>query len=542
MGIIVGMWGIVTCINWMCRYFGNLIGIWGRKSLQGTVDDEIAAKLAIGQGHQAALEAERLELQALNSERFRHRFLDRSRPWVLQHLVELLTPRTLQMPGADGRPVIEYIRDVYHELMALGEGRRRPGDREDISSDSGDEGLRDRQAGWSNAPLNKSSAALLRHWLTTARRRRALKKLVEGTIRRACGDTCALCGCTTAGGNVMRCDLALDGKTSDHAIDELIKGFEIKYPGRKFEPNLWSSYFRTEAQFITRCQKCVNKLEQARASKIQRHTGAGRATRAADISDDDSEEDEQTVFEPMVVTRTSAEGKVMSKWLNAARRRLGGVFPRPNARAEMEAYAAKMRDYKLRKAKRDKRALGFISEDEDEDGNIKLKIGHINAASKAIAQLWLIRAREVQKQTIIKQREDMKVNLQRVREHLTEETDWYYGQELRLTGQSLKEEGDRLEEVRRQHFADAKAAARKLEDELQEFILEKEAQMQAEIDQIEEKMRDDRVKLLEKAEMRIQEITADKVRKQTMFEKEVKLAPPEDRAAMVAQQKEELKK
>ena len=187
-------------------------------------------------------------MQALNSERFRHRFLDRSRPWVLQHLVELLTPRTLQMPGSDGRPVIEYIRDVYHELMALGEGRRRPGDREDISSDSGDEGLRDRQAGWSNAPLNKSSAALLPHWLTTARRRRALKKLVEGTIKRACGDTCALCGCTSAAGNVMRCDLALDGRASDRTIDELIKGFEVKYPGRKFEPNLWSSYFRTEVR------------------------------------------------------------------------------------------------------------------------------------------------------------------------------------------------------------------------------------------------------------------------------------------------------
>jgi len=60
-----------------------------------------------------------------------------SRPWVLQHLVELLTPRTLQMPGADGRPVIEYIRDVYTDLMNMGEGRRRPGDRADISSDEG---------------------------------------------------------------------------------------------------------------------------------------------------------------------------------------------------------------------------------------------------------------------------------------------------------------------------------------------------------------------------------------------------------------------
>merc|ERR1711871_1418691 len=236
--ILTGIWSVCTIVNFLSRRFANIVGIWVRKSLQGTVDDEIAAKLAIGEGRQEDLEAERLELQAMNSERFRHRFLDRSRPWVLQHLVELLTPRTLQMPGADGRPVIEYIRDVYHELMALGEGRRRPGDREDISSDSGDEGLRDRQAAWSNAPLNKPSAALLRHWLELARRRRALKKLVEGTIKRACGDTCALCGCTTAAGNVMRCDLALDGRASDHAIDQLIKGYEVKFPGRKFEPNL----------------------------------------------------------------------------------------------------------------------------------------------------------------------------------------------------------------------------------------------------------------------------------------------------------------
>ena len=98
----------------------------------------------------------------------------------------------------------------------------------------------------------------------------------------------------------------------------------------------------------------MNKLEQARANKIKKHTGAGRQTRADDISDDESDEEEHVIFEPMVVTRTSAEGKVMSKWLNAARKRLGGVFPRPNARAEMEEYAAKMREYKLRKAKADK--------------------------------------------------------------------------------------------------------------------------------------------------------------------------------------------
>ena len=37
------------------------------------------------------------------------------------------------------RPTVEYIRDVYAELMAMGEGKRRPGDRSDISSDEEDD-------------------------------------------------------------------------------------------------------------------------------------------------------------------------------------------------------------------------------------------------------------------------------------------------------------------------------------------------------------------------------------------------------------------
>merc|ERR1712166_1239933 len=230
--------------------------------------------------------------------------------------------------------------------------------------------------------------------------------------------------------------------------------------------------------------------EQARASKVKKHTGGGRATRAADISDDDEDDEEQAVFEPMVVTRTSAEGKVMSKWLNAARRRLGGQFPRPGARA-------KMREYKLKKAKADMRAKGFISDDEDEDGNVKLKVGYINAASKALAQLWLERAREYRKTTVIKERENMKLDIRRIMEHLSEEHDWYYGQDLRLLGKTLQDEGDALQETRRQFDGDAKMAARELEDGLKEFTLENEAQAQTEIEEIEEQMRADRVALLE---------------------------------------------
>ena len=91
------------------------------KQIEGTVDDDVAVKLAIGEGRQADLEQERLELQALNSERFRHRFLERNRPWILQHLVELLTP----LPGAAGARRAARRRICERRLRgAHGHGRR----------------------------------------------------------------------------------------------------------------------------------------------------------------------------------------------------------------------------------------------------------------------------------------------------------------------------------------------------------------------------------------------------------------------------------
>lgn len=52
------------------------------------------------------------------------------------------TPNGLVVAPASSvnrRPAVEYIRDVYAELVEMGEGARRPGDRSDISSDEEDE-------------------------------------------------------------------------------------------------------------------------------------------------------------------------------------------------------------------------------------------------------------------------------------------------------------------------------------------------------------------------------------------------------------------
>merc|ERR1712196_290724 len=71
---------------------------------------------------------------------------------------------------------------------------------------------------------------------------------------------------------------------------------------------------------------------------------------------------------------------------------------------------------------------------------------------------------------------------------------------------------------------------------------EKNRQMEEEINQIQEKMNQQRQAAMEKAEERVQEITRNKTRKAALYEKEEKLAPPEDRAKLVAQHKVELKK
>ncbi len=41
----------------------------------------------------------------------------------------------------------------------------------------------------------------------------------------------------------------------------------------------------------------------------------------------------------------------MSKWLLAARKKIGGPFPRPDARKQMEKYAKKLRELKMKKAR-----------------------------------------------------------------------------------------------------------------------------------------------------------------------------------------------
>ena len=102
-----------------------------------------------------------------------------------------------------------------------------------------------------------------------------------------------------------------------------------------------------------------------------------------------------------------------------------------------------------------------------------MEVGYINAASKALCQLWLIKAKEsliLEKQ---KRLQNIRKELTRVSGLVTEEDDWFYGSELRLQGIALKQEGAELDETRRQLQADANSKSREIRDELKEFEEEK---------------------------------------------------------------------
>ena len=451
----------------------NWRGLWATKQIEGTIDDDVAAKLAVGEGRQADLEQERLELQALNSERFRHRFLERNRPWILQHLVELLTPRSLDQPGPDGRPTIEYVRDVYAELMAMGEGFRKPGEREDISSDEGDE-LEAARRNWPRDPLTGASLAIARMWLAKARKRRVFSKLVRGIIDQNRKTSCEICGRTPERNKAkLTAHLATNGEPDIGAIDRLITGFELLYGTSELEPQLWKAYFRATAEYCTRCNVCEDSMAQERLLQASREPGPSRISRPQDISSD--EEGDLVDFEPVVVTRTSPEGRMMSKWLVAARKKLGGTFPRPDARKQMEKYAQKLRELKMKKA-RDmvgKEPIKNIDNDENE-------AAQITAATKALALRWIRMARDFLESKFRLRSESFREDLEALLAQMPEEDDWFFGAAMRLEGKDLLKRGSDLEDDRRTLEAEAAVKIHKINSDVDTHITERTEELERE--------------------------------------------------------------
>ncbi|KAG2952313.1 hypothetical protein PC117_g2905 [Phytophthora cactorum] len=481
--IIAVVFYLMRGLEISCIRLGDKFKVWKpRKLADGTLDEDLAAKLALGAGRQRELERERLELQALNSERFRHRFLERNRPWVLQHLAELFTPRTLQAtdgPAGDSRPNSEYVRDLYHELVNMGEGRRLKGDRSDISSDSEDDLEKMRRA-WSNVPVEGASRDLALYWLARARKRRTFAKLVAGIVAASRQSECCVCGKREDGGYTLHVDLAAEDGAKEHdprALDRLIDEFENELGAQELDADLWKAYFRKHAAFATLCNVCVTARQQAMGNQANKLVAGMRKIRADEFSSDEGSDEDggEVPFAPIVVARGAIEGRVLTKWLLAARKRLGGAFPRPEAQEEMERYARKLKRTRRRTGKKDH--VDSDEEDEDQSRHWRLEL---NEAARALALRWLWEARDLRDAAARNVAAELREKLQALNDQIVEADDWFFGRELRESGLALRDDGAQLAEEQARVDEDLAQKTRATERDVEAFVEEKRSTNAAE--------------------------------------------------------------
>ena len=429
-------------------------GIWKVVHLQGTMDDVIASKLAIGEGRQEDLEQERQELQAMNDETFRHKFMDKNRPWVLQHLVELITPRSLlgEDVGPDGRPLVNYVRDVYSKLMNAGDGvNRHEGDRSDISSDD-DSDEEEKRRKWDHAPLEGNRLLILRIWLQKARKRRVFTNAITAIVEKKKLDHCLVCSRTSQNCEKLTAGLAsLEGGFADPlAIDYLIKLFEDSYSPEESDLNLWKAFFKENARYSTVCNICEDAIEK---QKDLHRVGAGlQSTRADDISDDESEDDVLFgVDHPVIIAKSSDEGQIMSKWLENARKSIGGEFPRVEvAEKQVKEYLEKQQKSS---AKVNDDGGGGAAETKSDQvwGNLEL-----NEKGENMVRLWLEKSRSRAQNGRMDRETNIRKDLQSLLGALDIEDDWYSG-ELRLEGAALAREGDAINKMGKKREVQMKA-------------------------------------------------------------------------------------
>lgn len=347
------------------------------------MDDEVAAKLVIGEGKQAALEREKLDLQALNNESFRLKFIEENRPWILQHLVDLITPRSLAQPGPNGSPLADYVRNTYSDLVAMGKAISKANDKYDLSSDEDEDYDRKKMLEWSRKTLDGSNLRIARLWLKKARRKKYFGQLVQNIIQSNKEDKCSMCKRTINTCSFLVAGLAVDGKYNTSALDNIIEMFDVEFSSDENDSYLWKSYFRKNANFITMCNLCLDQNKTEQRAPI----ATKRITRPDDISSDEEEEEEGIFFDPMIVSRTSKEGRVISKWLIVARKKLGGNFPREEAKDQTQKYV------ELMKKKKVKRSLPVRNEASLNERKLDWRDVKLNYSGRMIAINWLKSAR-----------------------------------------------------------------------------------------------------------------------------------------------------
>lgn len=289
-------------------------GLWATRGTEGALDDDVAARLAVGLGSQADLETERKELAALKSEQFRLRFLDRNRPWILRHLLDLLPPEVVSRLPPEH---IRRLRNLHNPPS---------GCRGDISSDSDTESeeaeLKQREM-WERS-FQEEQCSIIKEWLGRATKRLQFARAVRGMMEGNMAVCCSFCGRTDLQCQGLSVSLADDsGQRDINGLDRLIRAFELANPqpstasarAAQAESILisWKAFFRTHAGFVTICNLC-------REGRCSGRWDAN--SKAIDISSDEDSDDGGSRSDEAV--DLGSQGlPIMREWLGRARARRG---------------------------------------------------------------------------------------------------------------------------------------------------------------------------------------------------------------------------
>jgi hypothetical protein len=270
--------------------------------------------------------------QKITSETFRFRFLRYNRPWLVNQLPNILTPRTLRR----SRP---YLIAQLTKIL----GSVNP----DVSSDSDSD---DGRPNFGPVALTTSSRSIARLWLAQARRRKRLREVVQPLIIRARRNECEKC----LSRKQLQVLLLIP-------IEVLGDKYEKQYPSDEFDKVGWKNFFNKNAKFQTLCLNCIQDKQEIEKQKAAR--------RSKGIDNYSSDDDEGPRFGPVFLTAASTA--IILKW----KRQASDVVRKRGGRTAL---------------------AGIISDDDsDDDGSVawakkRLKL---NAASKALAIRWLRMAR-----------------------------------------------------------------------------------------------------------------------------------------------------
>ena len=346
--VVLVTWSGAWCMHFILLRAADAAGIWRRATVEGSADDEIATTLAFGAESATRVEALREELEALNSESFRHRFLGRNKVWIISHLTELLTPAGLAMPiDALGTTTTTFMRALYKQL--IGERVRATAVDLDILDDTNDavavesgtlghNNARDRNSQCGShiaVPPTAKTKQMSVSWCNMARRRLQYRALACASLEQLRNDVCSGCNKNVDVVDARVQLVGAEGKVNSNQLDVLVARYEglvdgmvnncvdDKCSSAVNNPREWRDFVLEHALTVTMCVKC-----SAHCDKRQRSTAAAKDTPTSAIAAlqlQDEHDGDLSITAAHVVfsgEKSSTSFEIVYGWLRLARQHL----------------------------------------------------------------------------------------------------------------------------------------------------------------------------------------------------------------------------